>query len=330
MKDSFEKLCRSLLIQKKITRGQFLKLCASSLSFLAAEKLLFKQLHASSETTNARAGRNIKGAFDLVHAQGEDPYQMTIKAVKAMGGMERFVKKNSVVVIKPNIGWDRSPEQAANTNPQVVGALVDLCNEAGARRVNVFDISCNEARRSYTNSGIQKIVQQKGGVIYIPEEWNMIKARFSYKSPLESWPIFRDALTCDTFINVPVLKDHSLTTLTLSIKNLMGVCGGRRSKMHFSIGKYLVDLTDFINPDLTVIDAYRVLMDNGPTGGDLNDVVLKKALIIGTDPVLTDSYASRLVDQDPMAIPYIKLGAERNLGSADIAHARIEKINTSP
>ncbi|MFH1379140.1 MAG: DUF362 domain-containing protein [bacterium] len=330
MKGRVERILTCLFNQKKITRSQFLKLCAGGLTLLAAEKLLFKKLYAVQENTNARVSRNIKGAFDLVSAHGDDPYKMTIQAVNAMGGMAKFVKKDSVVVIKPNIGWDRTPEQAANTNPQVVAALIDMCRQAGARRINVFDITCNETRRCYVSSGIQKIAREKGAVVYMAEDWNMIKAKFAYKSPMEDWPIFRDALTCDTFINLPVLKNHRLTTLTLSIKNLMGVCGGSRGKMHFNIAEKLVHLADFMKPDLTVIDAYRVLMDNGPSGGDLNDVVLKKSLIVGTDPVLTDAYASRLVDIDPMSIPYIKLGVTNKLGSADLAGARIERINTTP
>lgn len=323
-------LFSTLVSRKKISRKQFLKICAGTFSVLASQTVKTLPLISAAGGTNARKATRIQADHDLVVARGEDPFRMTVKAIRSMGGMEKFVKKGSTVVIKPNIGWDRSPEQAANTNPLVIAALVELCYQAGARRVNVFDITCNDPRRSYANSGIQKAAEGKGASVYIPDDWNMIKAQFSYKSPMEKWEIFRDALVCDTFINVPVLKHHSLTNLTLSIKNLMGVCGGNRSTMHSGIGRKLADLADFIKPDLTVIDAYRVLMKNGPSGGRLEDVALKKVLIAGTDPVLTDAYACTLVDHDPLTIPSIKNSVERNRGSIDFARARIEQINTTP
>ena len=258
--------------------------------------------------------------------KGEDPYVITVKAMEALGGMEKFVKKNSTVLIKPNIGWDRSPEQAGNTNPYVVAALIDMCFKAGAKRVNVFDKTCNDAKRCYENSGIEKIAKEKGANVYFPDDWNILKANFNYKSPMEGWPVYRDALECDTFINVPVLKHHGLTGLTLSMKNLMGICSGQRGMMHFDIGTKLAHLTDFIKPDLNVIDAYRVLLRNGPTGGDLADVMAMKTVIAGTDPVLCDSYAAKLMEKDPLSISYINQGVKLNLGSADIDKADILKI----
>jgi len=243
----------------------------------------------------------------------------------------RFIilrRENSfVTATKPNIGWDRSPEQAGNTNPYVVGALVDMCFKAGAKRVNIFDNTCNDSKRCYENSGIEKIAKEKGANVYFVDDWNVVKAKFSYKSPMEGWPIYRDALECDTFINVPVLKHHGLTGLTLSMKNLMGICSGNRGLIHFDIGAKLAHLTDFIKPDLTVIDAYRVLKRNGPTGGDLADVFDMKTIIAGTDPVLCDAYAAKLMDKDPLSISGISQGVKYNIGSADIAKADVLIIN---
>lgn len=317
------------LLEKKLSRSKFLKLCATGFSFVATHNLLYLPLFAET-TSNARQTTKMKGLYDLVVAYGDDPYRMTVQAIQATGGMKKFVKKNSVVVIKPNIGWDRTPEQAADTNPQVVAALVELCYQAGARRVNVFDHTCNDPRRCYKNSGIEKAAKEKGAEVFIPDDWNVVKAKFPYKSPMEEWPIYRDALQCDTFINVPILKHHSLAKLTISIKNLMGVCAGKRGPMHFNLSKKLADLTDFIKPDLTVVDAYRVLMNNGPSGGNLDDVVFKKTLIVSTDPVLADAYACTVVDRDPLSISHIKKAAQKNLGTTDIAHAKMLKINTSP
>ncbi len=313
-------------LNKKISRKKFVKLCGIGTGSLVLNSALFKFAFGQEESSAGRVTKRIKGMHDLVVAKGDDPYVMTVKAVEAMGGMEKFVKKNSTVLVKPNIGWDRSPEQAANTNPYVVGALVDMCFKAGAKRVNVFDITCNDAKLGYKNSGIKKIAEEKGANVYFADDWNFVKAKFNYDSPMQDWPIYRDALECDTFINAPVLKSHGLTSLTLSMKNLMGICGGNRALMHSEIGIKLAHLTDFIKPDLTVIDAYRVLMRYGPNGGNLEDVSMKKTLIVGTDPVLCDSYAAKLMDKDPLSISYINEAMKQNLGNADTAKADILTI----
>ena len=311
---------------KKMTRKGFLKLCGIGIGSMVLNNALFKIALGKDEVSAGRQVKRIKALHDLAVVKGEDPYVITVKAVEALGGMEKFVKKNSTVLIKPNIGWDRSPEQAGNTNPYVVAALVEMCFKAGAKRVNVFDRTCNDAKRCYENSGIEKAAKEKGANVYFPDDWNIVKANFNYKSPMEGWPVYRDALECDTFINVPVLKNHGLTGLTLSMKNLMGICSGQRGLIHFDIGTKLAHLTDFIKPDLNVIDAYRVLLRNGPTGGDLADVMVMKTIIAGTDPVLCDSYAAKLMDKDPLSISYINQGVKLSLGSADIDKADILKI----
>lgn len=273
--------------------------------------------------SNGRPARNIKGDHDLVVVKGEDPAAIVRKAVEAMGGMSRFVKPGSTVVVKPNMAWDRAPEYAANTNPELAAAVVELCYAAGAKRVNVFDIPCNSAERVHANSGIRKACEAKGAKVYYTDSWNFVKSRYAASSPMEGWPVFRDAVECDTFINVPVLKHHGYTRLTLGMKNLMGVCGGSRGLMHIDIAKKLVDLTGFINPDLTIIDAFRVLERHGPSGGDLADVKLYKSVICGTDPVLTDIYAAKFVDVDPNAVSYIAEALDRGMGSLDTSKADI-------
>jgi uncharacterized protein (DUF362 family) len=277
---------------------------------------------AATGKFNGRPDKGIKGDYDLVVAKGDDPYSMTVRAVEAMGGMSRFVKPGANVVVKPNMGWDRTPEQAGNTNPRVVAALVDMAYKAGAKRVSVFDVTCNDARRCYANSGIEAAASAGGAKVFFTDEWDTVKASFGRQSTMEGWPILNEAIECDTFINVPVLKHHALTRLTLSMKNLMGLCGGNRGLMHVNIGPKLVDLGRFINPELTVIDAYRVLVRNGPSGGNLADVKDYKTVIAATDQTLADAYAAQLVDVDPMAVPNIKSAVKMGYGSADIANAK--------
>jgi uncharacterized protein (DUF362 family) len=313
-----------------MTRKDFIKRCVASLALfsfagLSAENILAKETD-EYKGSNGRPKRGVKGDFDLVVSKGDDPYDLTVKAVETLGGMERFVKKDSIVVVKPNIGWDRTPEQAGNTNPFVVAALIDMAYKAGAKKVKVFDVTCNSAQMCYKNSGIEEAAKKSGAEVFYPEEWNVVKAKLPYASPFNGWPVLKDAIECDTFINVPVLKHHGLSRLTISMKNLMGVCEGDRGQMHQNIGPMLADLTDFISPDLTVVDAYRVLTKNGPQGGNLRDVTTLKTVVAGTDPVLIDSYAATLAQVDPMSLPYIKAALDRKLGSADIASASVKEI----
>jgi uncharacterized protein (DUF362 family) len=324
------------MFDRRLTRAQFLKLMVSALAVLPLAGRIFGE---APDAVGAAAGPEegakfngrpkgaAKGDYDLVIAKGGDPYGMTVKAVEAMGGMGRFVKDGATVVVKPNIGCDRSPAQAGNTDPQVVAALVEMAYKAGAKRVNVFDVTCNDPRRCYAASGIEKAAAAAGAKVYFPDDWDVIKAQFGRPSPMSGWPVLRDAVECDTFINCPVLKHHALTRLTLSIKNLMGVCAGNRGLMHFNIGPKLVDLARFINPDLTVIDACRVLTRNGPSGGSLSDVTEMKTVIAATDPTLADSFAAQLAGVDPADVPYIRSAVREKYGSADLAAARTVTID---
>ncbi|MBU9889119.1 MAG: DUF362 domain-containing protein [Candidatus Omnitrophica bacterium] len=311
------------VLKEQISRRAFLKVLLGGLLVLISNNTFLKFAFAKQKPSGPRARREVKTPYDLVVIEGKDPYQNTVQAVEALGGMSRFVRKGDVVVVKPNMAWDRTPEQAANTEPRVVAALVDLATRAGAKRVNVFDVTCNNEKMVYERSGIRKAALEKGASVYFPNHWDVVKARFPYPSPMEDWPILRDAIDCDVFINVPVVKHHGLTGLTLSMKNLMGVCSGIRGMMHLDIGTKLVDLADYIKPDLTVMDATRVLLRNGPSGGDLGDVAALDKVFASTDYVLADAYAAALMKQDPSSISYVRLAAERHLGLADLARANI-------
>lgn len=317
------------LFAKQLSRNQFLKLAATGAVCAAGNALLAQPAAAeffSAATAGPRPKKGYKGKYDLTVARGDDPYAITVKAIEAMGGMARFVKPDSTVVIKPNMAWDRTPEQAANTNPQVVAALVDLCYNVGARRVKVFDNSCNEARRVYERSGIAAAAEKSGAKVVFPSTWDVVKMKCGYDSPMVGWPLFRDAVECDTFINVPIAKHHGLTGLTLSMKNLMGICSDNRGRIHVDIGRKLADLTDFISPDLTVIDAFRVLTAHGPAGGDLADVQMMNTVVAATDPVLADAYACQLMNRSAADISYIQQARDRGIGSADVSGAKIMQV----
>ncbi len=314
------------LWNKSVSRRSFLKLLGVGAGVLFTQHLSKKAWAKNTTTLAPRTARTVSTDCHLAVATGEDPAALTRKAVETLGGIAKFVKSGDIVVVKPNIGWDRTPEQAGNTHPEVVGALVRLCREAGAKTVKVFDNTCNDARRTYANSGIYDAVKKAGGLIFYVSDWKFYPGQFPEKSAMSDWPIFRDAVECDTFINVPVAKHHALTGLTLSMKNLMGVCGGSRGQMHWNMDQKLAELTAFIKPNLTVIDATRVLLRHGPTGGNLDDVKKLNTVIAGTDPVLADAYAATLMERKPEDIGHIRAAADMNLGSLDLKRATIRKV----
>jgi len=310
---------------KAASRKTFIKTLAIFFSLMFNIPAIVSAL-AQEKKLEPRRKRNVTASRDLAVVRGDDIRQSLRKALEELGGLGLFVKKGDTVVIKPNIGWSRAPEFAANTNPDLVNELVTLCFRHGAKRVRVFDNTCNNEKMCYHNSGIQDAVKKAGGEIYYVSDWKFIPGRFPAGSEMQAWPIFRDAVECDCFINVPVAKHHGLTGLTLSMKNLMGVCGGNRGKMHWNIGEKLADLTAFINPDLTIIDAYRVLLRHGPSGGNTGDVEMKKTVIAGTDPVLADSFAAGLFGVAPESVGYIASAAAKKIGSMKISSADISRI----
>jgi uncharacterized protein (DUF362 family) len=247
--------------------------------------------------------------------QGQDPRQLVRRAIQELGGIRRFIAPGDVVVIKPNIAFDRTPAQAANTNPEVVAEMVRLCREAGAKNVIVTDVSINEPRRCFERSGIAEAARAEGAQIILPEERRFREVDLR-GDVLGSWPVLEPFLAADKMINIPVAKHHSLTGASLGMKNWYGILGGQRPRLHQRIHESLVDLADFMRPTLTIIDAYRVLLRNGPTGGNLEDVALRKTLIAGTDPVALDAYTAKAYwDLDSERLRYLKLATERGLGT---------------
>ncbi|MBN2079362.1 MAG: DUF362 domain-containing protein [Spirochaetes bacterium] len=314
-------------ITGRTPRRHFLRgFALAALGALPLVRWLLPAAFARDKALAPRRKRRVDTLCDLAVVKGQSPGAITRRAVQALGGMGRFVKKGDTVVIKPNIGWNRAPEYAATTNPEVVAALVRLCFEAGAARVRVFDRTCNDAAMSYARSGISAAAKAAGASVSYVSDARFIPGAFPKESEMGSWPIYRDAVHCDCFINVPVAKNHGLTKLTLSMKNLMGVCGGNRGQIHWNIDAKLPELTEFINPDLTVIDAYRILLNRGPSGGNLGDVKSVKTVIAGTDPVLADSYAATLFGIRPGDIGHIRAAEGRGLGTTDIARSRVTRI----
>lgn len=247
-----------------------------------------------------------------VAARAAGPAANTRAALAALGGMGRFVRTGDSVLIKPNIGWDRLPEQAANTDPDVVAELVRLCLAAGARRVVVTDNSCNDPRRCFARSGIQAAVEHAGGVALPASALRFVPAALTgHAGGLE---VIEELLRADRVINVPVVKHHSLSRATLGMKNWFGVLGSGRNRLHQDINQSVAELGATFRPTLTVVDATRVLMSNGPTGGSLSDVKAVNAVAAGIDPVACDAWGAAQLGLDPRTLPFILAAEQAGLG----------------
>jgi uncharacterized protein (DUF362 family) len=260
-------------------------------------------------------------------ARGADPAAITEAALAAIGGIERFVRPGNDVIIKPNICTDYYPyEYGATTNPEVVATLVRLCLAAGAKRVRAMDRPFGGSPKSaYARSGIEDAVNAAGGEMELMNRNKFRKTAIPDGRSIQEWSIYQEVLDTDVLINVPIAKHHSLARLTLGAKNLLGVIANA-SGIHANLGQRTADLTSAVRPTLTVVDAVRTLMRNGPTGGNLADVRMSNTVIASHDIVAADAYAATLFDLTGSDIPYVKAAAEMGLGTLDLDSVLIEEM----
>jgi uncharacterized protein (DUF362 family) len=265
-------------------------------------------------------GRDPGGPSDFVVAHSEidasTPTALVRRAVEAMGGMRRFISNGDRVVIKPNIGWDRTPLQAANSNPEVVAAIVELVRAAGASDVVVTDASCNDPARCFQRSGIWTRAHRVGARVVLPADHRFRTMRLRGEI-LDEWPVYRTLVEADKVINVPVAKHHNLAKYTAAMKNWYGVLGGRRNRLHQSIDVSVADLATFMRPTLTIVDGIRVLLRNGPQGGNVDDTRRMDTIIATVDQVAADAFGCTLIGQRPENLPYLRMAQERGIGTAD-------------
>ena len=273
-----------------------------------------------------REALSAQGQSTVAVAEGSDYPAITRKVINAVGGMKRFVKPGDVVVVKPNIGWDRSPEQGANTHPQVVRAIVEECLAAGARKVKVFDSTCNDSRRCYVNSGIEAALKGIKHVECKQIETERFRKVAINGQVLKEWELYDEALSANVYINVPVAKHHGLSKLTLGLKNIMGIMGGNRGSIHRNLDTALADVNAHFRTHLTIIDATRILTAHGPQGGNLADVKVLNKVIASTDTVAADAVVTTLFGLKPSDIPVTVAAHKRGLGEMDLSRIKVMKV----
>jgi uncharacterized protein (DUF362 family) len=291
-------------------RRTFIK--ATGTSVLLAPMLIKEALAAREQST-------------VAIAEGTDYPAITRKAINAIGGMKRFVKAGDVVVVKPNMGWDRSPEFAANTHPLVVRAVVEECLAAKAKKVKVFDFTCNDSRRCYVNSGIEDALKGIKGVECKHIEMERFRNVTLNGHFLKEWELYDEALSANVYINVPIAKHHGLSKLTLGLKNVMGIMGGNRGQIHRNLDTALADVNAHVKSHLTIIDATRILTAHGPQGGNIADVKVLNKVIASIDIVAADAVATTLFGLKPADIPVTVAAYKRGLGEMNLEKIRIVK-----
>ncbi len=266
-------------------------------------------------------------AYDLVAVKGGEPEVMFDKAIDSLGGMEKFVPRGSKVLVKPNIGWDVAPERGGNTHPKLVARIIERCLNAGAKEVSVFDHTCDQWARCYKNSGIERAVKDAGGKILSGDSEGYYQNVAVPKGKrLTETKVHELLLGSDVFINVPVLKHHSSSMLTIGMKNLMGVVWDRWYWHRNDLHQCIADFSSYRKPDLTVVDAYNVMKRNGPRGVSIDDVVQMKSQIVSTDFVAADAAAAKIFGTDPSDIRHIQLADQMNLGRMDLKSLSINRI----
>ena len=294
-------------------RRAFLK---SSLAGVASVGLSLNHMARGVSRNGQLSVARYKSPSGEVEAIAEEARRLTQAAMRELGGMSRFVSRGDIVWVKPNLAWDRRPEQAATTNPDVVATVIELCYEAGAKEVLVSDNTCNKAQRTFPRSGIQKAAEEAGARIFFLDN-RKFKTMTIGGKVVKDWEVYTEIVEADKLINLPIVKHHGLCHATLGMKNLMGAIGGKRNQFHQDLANALSDLAAFLKPTLVVMDAIRVLTANGPIGGNLDDVKRLDTVIAGSDQVAVDSFGASLLGHDPESIGYIAEAARRGLGKLD-------------
>lgn len=277
--------------------------------------------------TNAGGGK-----VDMVAVMGGEPEVMFRRAIAELGGMKSFIKPGQKVVVKPNIGWDKIPELAGNTNPKLVAEIVKQCFAAGAKEVTVFDHTCDDWQKCYKNSGIEAAAKAAGAKVmsaHLESYYRNVPLPQGKK--MKSAKVHEAILDSDVWINVPILKNHGGANLTISMKNHMGIVWDRGFFHQNDLQQCIADICTLQKKAvLNVVDAYRILKTNGPRGRSASDVVLTKGLFISQDIVAVDTAAAKFFNQVremPLdTVGHLANGQSLKIGTMDLDKLNIKRI----
>lgn len=310
---------------KKITRRQFIKgaAVAATVPFLSKELPFYGSLaHAAEES-------------DLVIAKTGSPTQLLHAAMTPLGGMGRFVKKGQRVVIKANIAWARTPDQGCTNNPELMTALIKMCYDAGAKRVAVWDHTCDNYQFTFSRSGLKEAGQKAGADVLSGHGRNVYKqVEIPKAKKLKTAEILRDVVESDLFINFPIPKQHFATELTLGMKNLIGIVWDMEQLHKIDLHQCIADVNTLRKPDLVVMDAIRILTTNGPKGP--GKTIDPGEVIASTDIVAVDAYGAGFFKNPKTGKPYkpeeirfVKHAYDHGLGEIDLSKVRLKRVSAT-
>lgn len=293
-------------------RRDFLKTAAATAAALAfAPRRLFAEAGAP--------------AARVVVAHGTEIPRMLAAGLAALGGWGAFVQLGRKATLKPNAGWASTPEQGANTHPQLVEEAIRACRAADASEVVLPENPCSPSAKSFAMSGIGAAAKSAGGRLYEPDdEADFVETAVPGGKTLKQVAVVRDVLETGCLINMPVAKSHRGATLTLGLKNWMGSVRDRGFWHRSGLHQCIADFATLVRPRLTIVDATRIMVTNGPRGpGELQT---PNQLVFGTDPVAVDAYAATLFGLQPFAVPYIQLAHDMGLGCGDLAKVDVQHL----
>lgn len=304
-------------MENKFNRREFLKRLIKVGTFSLASSSIFYYFHNKEKIKeNNFSFPNFKKGLDIkpkmIILKGKNLSKMVEKGFEAMGGIEKYFKKGETILLKPNMAWDRTPEQGANTNPYLLAEISKIFLKNGAKKVIIADVPCNEKNKVLERSGILKEGKNAGAEVLVPEKSVFVNFKGKAVQNFEVGDIF---LKVDRIINVPKVKVHSLSTITCSMKNWYGLLMGRRNRLHQDIHQSVVDLSFAVNSPLSIIDGTNIMVSNGPTGGSISDVVEKNTIAFTTDEVAGDCWAAELLEKNPADVISITLAKSKGMGT---------------
>lgn len=253
-------------------------------------------------------------------ARGSDAEALVRAAVDAIGGIERFVSRDDVVVVKPNVAFDRSPALGATSNPDVLRALIHLIREAHPKEIRVADNPIESPETCFARSGIRQAAVDAGARVYLPSPGDFRTLHTPGATWIEEWPFFWTPFRgANKVIGLAPVKDHNLCRASMTTKNWYGLLGGRRNQFHQDIHGIISDLALMMRPTFVLLDGTRVLHRSGPTGGSLSDVREGHTVVASTDTLAADAFGwDDLLRRPGEALPdYFAQAHGRELGNPD-------------
>ena len=250
--------------------------------------------------------------------RGADRSKTISLALKAIGGIEQFIKPGDRVLLKVNAAFATPPSLSATTHPILVEELARICLKAGASTVIVSDNPINDPASCFTLTGISSAARAGGARVLVPNKSNFSQFTLPGGDLIRSWPIlFEPFKSVNRVIGVAPAKDHHRSGASMTMKNWYGLLGGRRNIFHQDINNIIKELAMMVRPTLVVLDATTAMMTNGPTGGSLSDLKPTNTMVVGTDQVAVDAYGATLLDKNSNDLPFIAKAASLGLGTED-------------